>query len=108
MRGNIVMEGILNAAGVNLLFAVICIFFGIRIMFTKDVSFLRNKNDIKPLKDEKKYAKTAGALILFFGVSNLVMAALLVINSQIAVPVMFACTAVLLFLWFDMNRKYGA
>ena len=101
------MEKFLEVAGIPVLMAVICLFYGVRTMLTGDTSLIRGKN-AGALKDEAGYAKAAGKLLIFFAVANLVMGGLLFMNTYAAVAEIFVCTLILGVLWVRMNRKYGS
>ena len=97
----------MEVAGIPVLVAVICLFYGIRTMVTGDTSMIRGKN-AGALKDEKAYAKAAGKLLIFFAVANVVMGGLLMVNTLAAVAEIIACTLIMGVLWVRMNGKYGS
>ena len=100
------LEYILNQAGIQLLFFVVFMFYGIRFLVVKDSSCIKGKN-MGPLKNEKEFAKTGGKLILFFGVGTLLMAVLIFVNIYAAVAEIIICTMIMGVLWKRMNDKYG-
>ena len=100
------LENILNQAGIPLLLFAICMFYGIRMLVTKDASAIRGKNK-GPAKDEAAYAKAGGLLILFYGAATLVMAGLLFVNVYAAVAEIVICTVIMGVLWKRMNDRYG-
>lgn len=75
-------QTILEQAGIPLLLFVICMYYGLKLMISQDVSTIRGKNK-EPVKDEKAYAKKGGALILFFGFATLVMTFLLFVDLYV-------------------------
>lgn len=100
-------ETFLGQAGIPLLLFVICIYYGIRLIVLQDVESVRGKNK-EPVKDKKNYSKYGGILILLYGASTLVMAALLLVNLYIAVAQIVICTITFGILWKKLDNKYGA
>lgn len=100
------LEYIFNQAGIPLLLFAICIFYGIRLLITKDASGLRGKGK-GPAKDEKAYAKAGGILILLYGTATLVMAGLLFVNVYAAMAEIVLCTVIMGVCWKRMNDRYG-
>lgn len=98
---------ILDQAGIPLLLAVGCIFYGIYLLIVQDASGISGKYK-GPLKNEKEYAKSGGRLILFYGIGTLIMSILLVVNVFAAVGEIILCTLILVVLWKKMSNKYGA
>ncbi len=100
------VEKIFELAGIPALLVVICMYYGIRLIVTKDATTIRGRNQAV-LKDEKAYAVEAGKLMLFFGAATLIMGILLFVNINIAVAEIIVCTVILGILWKRMNDKYG-
>lgn len=100
-------EYILNQAGIPLLLFAVCMVYGIYLLIVQKADGIRGKNK-GPLKDEKRYARAGGALILFFGVGTLIMTVLLFVNAYAAVAEIISCTIIMGVLWKKVNDKYGA
>ena len=101
------LDYILNQAGLPLLLFVICMVYGIRLLIVQDASGIKGKNK-GPLKDEKRYAKAGGCLILFFGAGTLLMAILSFFSAYAALAEIITCTLILGVFWKKMSDKYGA
>lgn len=99
------MEKFMDVAGIPAMIAVICLFFGIRIMMTKDVSYIMGKHVVT--KEPEKFCMAAGKLLIFFAAVNALMGALLFVNTYLAIGEIFIGTVVLGVLWMRMNKKYG-
>lgn len=100
------LEKFMEVAGIPALLFAVCMYYGIRLIITKDATAIRGRNQ-KALKDEKTYAVMAGRLILFFGAATLIMGVLLFVDTIIAVAEIVVSTTVMGILWKRMNDKYG-
>lgn len=98
-------NAILEQSGIPLLLFVICMYYAWRLLALKDVESIRGKGK-PPLKDPDHYAMGAGKLIVFFGLSTLVMAVLVLVNVQIALAQIIICTLIMGVLWKRMNDRY--
>ncbi len=98
---------VIEQAGIPLLLFVICMYYGIRLLISKDSSLIRSKEK-GPLKDEKAYAEESGKLLLFFAGATLVMAVLIFVDLYAALGEIIVCTLIMGILWKRMNNKYGA
>jgi len=101
------MSYILEQAGIPLMIFVVCIYYGMRLIFLHDIGAIRSK-DKPPVKEAEKYAVEAGKLILFLGAGTLGMAVLLFYNVYVALGEFIVCLLVMGFLWKKMEEKYGA
>lgn len=100
------MDKFVELAGIPALLFAVCMYYGIRLIITKDATAIRGRNQTA-LKDEKAYAVMAGKLILFFGAATLIMGVLLFVDTVIAVVEIIISTTVMGILWKRMNDKYG-
>ena len=96
---------IMEQSGIPLLLFVICMYYAWRLLALKDVDSIRGKGK-PPVKDPEKYAAGAGKLIIFFGLSTLLMAGLVLVNVQLALAEIVICTLILGVLWKRMNDRY--
>ena len=62
-------ETFLEMAGIPLLIFVICMYYGIRLVISKDISMIRGKGKA-PVRDEKEYLEGAAKLMFFLGVNG--------------------------------------
>lgn len=93
--------------GIPILISIVCMYYGVRLMITKDSSLIRGKNQGKP-KNEEAYCREAGKLILFFGAATLGMGILIFWNPYIALGEIIICVLIMGILWHRMNLKYGS
>lgn len=101
------MGNFMEQSGIPMLLALVCIYVGVKLIVTKDISSVRRK-DAPPVKDENAYAKQAGTLIIVLGVASLVMIGLAQLNVYVALAEMVVSAVVIGILWKRMNNKYGA
>ena len=101
------VETFFEQAGIPLLIAAVCVYYGMRLLILHDVSAIRGK-DKPPVKDEKAYAIGSGKLILFLGAGTLVMALLSFVNVYAALAEIVVCALIMGILWKKMNDRYGA
>lgn len=101
------MKEFMDMAGIPMLISLVCAYYGVRVMITKDSSLIRGKNQAKP-KNEEAYCRAAGKLILFFGAATLGMGILIFWNLYVALAEVIICVLILGVLWYKMNNKYGA
>lgn len=101
------MDAFLERAGMSMLVAVFLLYYGIRMMVTGDAGMMR-RNNVQPLKDEKRYAKEGGKLVIVLAIGSFVMGILLMINVYVAIAEICLVVLVVGCLWKQMNAKYGA
>lgn len=101
------LETILQQSGLQLLVFGACVYYGIRLLLLHDIRAIRGK-DKPPVREEEKYTKTAGILIMFFGVVTLVMAALMFVSPYIAFAEICVGTLIFVVAWKLMDNKYGS
>lgn len=101
------MEMIFERAGIPLLLFAICMYYGIRLLILKDISAIRSK-DKPPVRQEERYAKAAGILILLFGGATFVMAVLIFVNLYAAFAEIAVCTVLMGIAWKRLEERYGA
>lgn len=94
-------------SGLPLIAGVICLYYGIRLILTRDCSLVRGK-DKPPVKDEAAYSKQGGLLITCLGIAMLIMAVVLLFSAIAAVIEMVVLFILFAFLWKRLNDKYGA
>lgn len=100
------MDDILEQAGIPLLITLVCVYYGLRLIFLHDVSAIRSK-DKPPVREEERYAAAAGKLLLFLGAAALGMAVLLSVNVYAALAEFVVCLVIMGILWKRMDEKYG-
>ncbi len=100
------LDKLMEVAGIPALIAAICVYYGIRLLITKDSTLIRGKK-AGAIKDEKGYCQSAAYLLFYFAVVNLIFGALLFWNTYVAVGVIVAGTVVLCILWMRMSKRLG-
>ncbi len=98
-------SSILEQSGISILLFVICVYYAWRLLFMKDYASVRGK-DQDPPKDIEGYCKAAGLIVIFFAVSTLVMAGLVLIDPIIGFVQILICTVIMVILWKKMSDKY--
>lgn len=101
------MGTILEQISIQLLICVLCLYYGIRMMITKDASMILGK-ERKKLKNEEEYSKAAGKLIVLFGIASLIMGGLCLVNVYVACIFIIVAVVLIGVLWKNVNKKYGA
>ncbi|WP_026491091.1 hypothetical protein [Butyrivibrio sp. XPD2002] len=99
-------NAILEQSGISLLLFVICAYYAFRLLVFKDYTAVRGKQE-KPPKDVEGYCKAAGLVIVFFGISTLVMAGLVLISPVAGLIQIVACTAIMVIMWKKVTDKFA-
>ena len=97
---------ILEQSGISILLFVICIYYAVRLLVMKDYQSVRGK-DQDPPKDIDGYCKGAGLVIIFFAVSTLVMAGIVLISPVAGLIQILICTGIMVVLWKRVSDKYA-
>ncbi len=100
------LEAFFQEAGIPLFVFVICLYFGLKLLITKDETIVRGK-DKPPVKNKTEFAKRGGILILFYGAATLVMLGLLFVNLYAALAQIVVCTLIFVVLWKKLSDTYG-
>lgn len=100
-------ETFLEMAGIPLLIFVICMYYGIRLVISKDISMIRGKGKA-PVRDEKEYLEGAAKLMFFLGAAALLMAVLVFVNLYVATAEIIISTFIMGILWKRLEMKYGS
>lgn len=104
-RDTMTIETIISQAGIPIILFVICMYYGLRLVITMDISLIRSER-LKPLKDEKEYARRSGILILFYAVGTLFMAVLVFVDVYAAVAEIVLWTIALGIGWKVMTDQF--
>lgn len=91
---------------IPLLMVVVLGYYAVRLLVLHDTEAVRGKNG-KKLKDEEKYAKEAGKLMVFLALSSLLMAGIMYFNVMASVVQIVICVVIFGVLWKRMHEKYG-
>ena len=100
------IQEIINQMGIELLVFAVCLFFGVRLIITRDVTILKKEHP-EEIKNPKEYTLYAGLIILFLGISALIMGIISFFNPVAAV-VEIVCSVVFMgLLWKYIYEKYA-
>ncbi len=92
--------------GIELLVFAVCLFFGIRLIITRDVSILR-KEDPESIKHPREYTLYAGLILLFLGAAALVMGIVSFFNPTAAFVIIIVAVIAMGIMWKFMHEKYA-
>lgn len=100
------MGEIFDVVGIPLLVFAVCIYYGVRLLVTKNSSFLRGPQSKGP-KDELGYSKSAAIMIFCFGIVTLGMGALMFLNAKLGIAGIVIATIIFGACWKRLNDKHG-
>ena len=99
-------EEIINQMGIEILVFGVCLFFGLRLIITRDVSIIK-KEDPESIKHPREYTLYAGLILLFLGVAALVMGIVSFFNPVAAFIVIIVAVIIMGIMWKFMHEKYA-
>ncbi|WP_026651971.1 hypothetical protein [Butyrivibrio proteoclasticus] len=99
-------SAVMEQIGIELLVFAVCLFFGLRLIITKDIKIIK-KDDPDSIKHPEEYAKYAGFIILFLGVATLIMAALSFISPLAAMIEIIAAVIAMGIMWKFMHERFS-
>ena len=97
---------IVNQMGIELLVFAVCLFFGMRLIITRDVSIIKKENP-ESIKHPKEYTLYAGILLLFLGAAALVMGIVSFFNPVAAFVIIIVAVLVMGILWKFMHERFA-
>ncbi len=100
------IQDIINQMGIELLVFAVCLFFGIRLIITRDVTIIK-KEKPEEIKHPKEYTLYAGMIILFLGASALVMGIISFFNPVAAVVEIICSVVLMALMWKFIYEKYA-
>ena len=100
------IQDIINQMGIELLVFAVCLFFGIRLIITRDVSILK-KEDPESIKHPREYTFFAGLILLFLGLAALVMGIVSFFSPVAAFVVIIVAVTAMGIMWKIMHEKYA-
>ena len=100
------LNNILEQSGISILLFVICAYYAFRLLVMKDYKAVRGRDE-KPPKDVDGYCRAAGLVIVFFGISTLVMAGLVLVSPTAGLIQIIACTGIMVIMWKKVTDKYA-
>ncbi len=100
------IQTIVNQMGIEILAFLVCMFFGIRLIITRDVKILKKENP-ESIKHPKEYTFYAGLIIIFLGVSAIAMGIISFFNQVAALIVIVVAVVIMGFMWKVVHEKYA-
>ncbi len=100
------IQTIVNQMGIEILAFAVCMFFGIRLIITRDVKILKKENP-ESIKHPNEYTFYAGLIIIFLGVSAIAMGIVSFFNQVAALVVIVVAVVAMGIMWKFMHEKYG-
>ena len=100
------LETIVNQMGIEILVFAVCMFFGIRLIITRDVKILKKDNP-ESIKHPNEYTLYAGLIILFLGVSAIVMGIVSFFSPKIALGFIIAAVVAMGVMWKIVYEKFA-
>ena len=102
------LKEILDLTWIPILAFALSFCSGIHMLIIKRrPSYLKKKDDMRPMKDEERYAKEGGRLLIFFALGAAIMCALLFVNQWMALAEIVVFFLVFSVRWRDVEEKYG-
>ncbi len=99
-------QTIIDQMGIELLMFAVCLYFGIRLIITRDIKILY-KDRPDSVKNPREYCLYAGLIVLFLGVAALVMGILTFVNTTAAFVEIIVAVILLGIMWKFMHEKYA-
>ena len=100
------IQTIVNQMGIEILAFAVCMFFGIRLIITRDVKILKKENP-ESIKHPNEYTLYAGLIIIFLGISAIAMGIVSFFNQIAALIVIVAAVVIMGFMWKIVYEKYA-
>ena len=100
------IQTIVNQMGIEILAFAVCMFFGIRLIITRDVKILKKENP-ESIKHPNEYTFFAGLIIIFLGISAIAMGIVSFFNQIAALIVIVAAVVIMGFMWKIVYEKYA-
>lgn len=102
------MEQVLGQMGIPLVLAVLLIYYAVKILVFKDIDAIRPPS-FPRLEGEKRdaYARDAGILIVIFGVCSVIMAGLMLLNTEVGFLWILICTGLVFYRFRKIEEKYS-
>ena len=100
------IQTIVNQMGIEILAFLVCMFFGIRLIITRDVKIIKKENP-ESIKHPKEYTFYAGLIIIFLGISAIAMGIISFFNQVAALIVIVVAVVIMGFMWKVVHEKYA-
>ena len=99
-------QEIIDQMGIELLVFAACLYFGLKLIITRDVKILKRENP-ESIKHPREYTLYGGILILFLGVAALIMGIVSFFNAIAAFIVIVVAFIIMSIIWKFMHEKYA-
>ena len=99
-------QTIINQMGIELLVFAVCMYFGLKLIITRDVKILK-KDDPDSIKHPREYTFYAGLIIIFLGVAAIAMGIISFFNPKAALAVIIVAVIAMGVMWKFLFEKYG-
>ena len=99
-------QEIINQMGIELLVFGVCLYFGLKLIITRDVTILK-RDDPETIKHPGEYAFYGGLLMLFLGTAALVMGIISFFNAVAAFIFMIVAFIIMGIIWKFMHEKFA-
>ena len=100
------IQEIVNHMGIELLVFAVCMYFGIRLIITRDPKILK-KEDPESIKNPKEYTLYGGLTILFLGLAAIVMGIVSFFNPTAAVVIIVVAVIIMSIMWKVIYDKFA-
>ena len=100
------IQEIVNHMGIELLVFAVCMYFGIRLIITRDPKILK-KEDPESIKHPKEYTLYGGLTILFLGLAAIVMGIVSFFNPTAAVVIIVVAVIIMSIMWKVIYDKFA-
>ena len=97
---------VVNQMGIEMLVFAVCLFFGMRLIITRDVSIIKKENP-EEIKHPREYTLYAGLILLFLGVAALIMGIISFFNPTAAFIEIIIAVIAMGVMWKFMHEKYA-
>ncbi|WP_022764072.1 hypothetical protein [Butyrivibrio sp. XPD2006] len=100
------IQTIVNQMGIEILAFLVCMFFGIRLIVTRDVKIIKKDNP-ESIKHPREYTFYAGLIIIFLGVSAIAMGIVSFFDQIAALILIVVAVVIMGFMWKFVHEKYA-
>ena len=100
------IQTIVNQMGIEILAFAVCMFFGIRLIVTRDVKIIKKDNP-ESIKHPREYTFYAGLIIIFLGVSAIAMGIVSFFDQIAALVVIVVAVVIMGIMWKFVHEKYA-
>jgi len=100
------IQTIINHMGIEILAFLVCMFFGIRLIVTRDVKIIKKDNP-ESIKHPREYTFFAGLIIIFLGVAAIAMGIVSFFDQIAALILIVVAVVIMGFMWKFVHEKYA-